>query len=433
MAAVGPKRKAGKAARPAPAKQLLAPYLVSMELTNIRCFGPTQRLEFTDKTGAPARWTLLLGVNGIGKTTALQAFASTSHKIDNRKMPPLIQYFVVLNLLLSKQDSMISWNLSSPHGGGSVKKIPDGFKSADGGQSSSVISWKFNKIPETVGFLLPTFAYGVTRQGGRLGGGHEMDSSVGSLFDAEFQLRDAGEWLLQLDHAANRKSGLQRQMQARRDRVVGVLIDVLPDVEAIRFTDPTAEKPTVGVEFKTPFGWVPVSDLGHGYQTTIAWIVDLVSRLFELQPENADPLSARCIVLIDEIDLHMHPAWQRQIMGHLSKHFPNAQFIATAHSPLIVQAADEHTNIIVLKREGDHVVVENAPEIVRNWRVDQILTSDLFGLETARPPQIEKLLTEREKLLTKRRLSPRDKARVEKLESEIGVLPGAETREDRAA
>ena len=224
-----------------------------------------------------------------------------------------------------------------------------------------------------------------------------------------------------------------RKTRDRRDRVIKVLTDVLPDVDDIRFTDPTADKPTVGVEFKTPFGWVPVDALGHGYQATIAWIVDLVSRLFDLQPDSKDPLSAPCVVLIDEIDLHMHPTWQRQIMRHLSEHFPNAQFIATAHSPLIVQAADEHTNIILLKRQGDHVVVENAPEIVRNLRVDQILTSDLFGLETARPPQVEQLLAEREKLLSKRRLSPRDKATVEQLEAEIGFLPGDESPQDREA
>ena len=67
---------------------------------------------------------------------------------------------------------------------------------------------------------------------------------------------------------------------------------------------------------------------------------------------------------------------------------------------MIVQAATD-ANLVLLKREGDHVVIENDPETIRGWRVDQILTSELFGLETARPPDMEKLLIRRKELLTK--------------------------------
>ena len=90
-------------------------------------------------------------------------------------------------------------------------------------------------------------------------------------------------------------------------------------------------------------------------------------------------------MLVDEIDLHLHPKWQREVIGFLTERFPNTQFIVTAHSPLIVQAA-AGANLAVLKREGDHVVIENHPETIRGWRIDQVLTSDLFDLPTARPP-----------------------------------------------
>ena len=88
--------------------------------------------------------------------------------------------------------------------------------------------------------------------------------------------------------------------------------------------------------------------------------------------------------------MHLHPKWQRDLIGFLTERFPNTQFIVTAHSPLIVQAATD-ANIALLKREGDHVVIENHPETIRGWRIDQVLTSNLFGLETARPPDVEKL------------------------------------------
>jgi hypothetical protein len=86
-------------------------------------------------------------------------------------------------------------------------------------------------------------------------------------------------------------------------------------------------------------------------------------------------------------------------LADLTPHFPKVQFIATAHSPLMVQATT-HANLAVLQHKDGQVVIENEPYFVRNWRVDQILTSDLFGLASARNPRIEGLITERNTLLT---------------------------------
>ncbi len=158
-------------------------------------------------------------------------------------------------------------------------------------------------------------------------------------------------------------------------------------------------------------------------------MVDFASRMFERYPDSPNPLAEPAVVLVDEIDLHLHPKWQRTLMGYLSERFPNTQFIATAHSPLVVQAAQD-ANIVLLRREGDHVVIENNVEAVRNWRVDQILTSDLFGLESARPPETDKLLAERTKILSKSRLTKKDRERLKELEEQIGSLPTGETPED---
>ena len=176
---------------------------------------------------------------------------------------------------------------------------------------------------------------------------------------------------------------------------------------------------------------------------------DAVSRLHETQlalQENRAPLplekfihpgplgrafqaERRTVVLIDEIDLHLHPKWQRTIMAYLSERFVNTQFIVTAHSPLIVQAA-ENANIVVLKREGDQVVIHQQAQAVKGWRVDQLLTSDLFDLESARSPHYESLLEKRRQILSKATLSETDQTDLRKLEAEIGDLPTAETTED---
>jgi predicted ATP-binding protein involved in virulence len=169
-----------------------------------------------------------------------------------------------------------------------------------------------------------------------------------------------------------------------------------------------------------------------GYRTLMTWMVDFASRLFERYPDNPDPLAEPAIVLVDEIDLHLHPRWQRTLMQFLSETFPNTQFIVSAHSPLVVQAATD-ANIVLLRREGDHVVIDNDIKAIRGWRVDQVLTSDLFGLESARPPQNDTALKERTRLLSKTRLTAKDKIRLQELEAEIGSLPTGETPQDLEA
>ena len=131
---------------------------------------------------------------------------------------------------------------------------------------------------------------------------------------------------------------------------------------------------------------------------------------------------------MDEIDLHLHPKWQRQLTGFLTKTFPNTQFVVTAHSPLIVQEAAD-ANVFVLKREGDEVIIEKDPVNVHNWRIDQILTSNLFGLEGARSREAEQTLDRRRELLRKDKLTAKEKAELKRLEEGMGEIPVAETPE----
>ncbi|KFA90804.1 hypothetical protein Q664_26175 [Archangium violaceum Cb vi76] len=280
---------------------------------------------------------------------------------------------------------------------------------------------------------LVCYGYGATRRMGAGSLSALQDSQPSeSLFFEDVPLRNAEEWLLQADYAASKESSKKGGAAQRRDRIKQLLIELLPEVRALRFAPPDARNPAARVELQTPYGWVAMRNLSLGYRTLIAWMVDLASRLFERYPESSNPLAEPTVVLVDEIDLHLHPTWQRQLIGYLTERFPNTQFIVTAHSPLVVQSATD-ANIVILKREGDHVVIDNDVESIRGWRVDQILTSDLFGLETARPPQVEELLKERTALLSKPRLTPKDKARLRELESAIGPLPTGETKTEREA
>jgi hypothetical protein len=170
--------------------------------------------------------------------------------------------------------------------------------------------------------------------------------------------------------------------------------------------------------------------LSLGYRSMIAWVIDLASRMFEGFPDSSDPLGEPAIALVDEIDLHLHPRWQREITAHLDRLFPNVQFIVTAHSPLVVQAAGV-TNVAVLRRINDYVEIVNDPEEVRGWRVDQILTSDLFGLQSARPIEVERLLERQQELVLLDAPTESQKAELEMIDAKLAALIPGETAQDR--
>jgi ABC-type multidrug transport system ATPase subunit len=93
---------------------------------------------------------------------------------------------------------------------------------------------------------------------------------------------------------------------------------------------------------------IPVRQLSDGERGTLALVLDLTRRLAQANPELADPAAeAEAIVLIDEIDLHLHPKWQRQILQNLRAAFPRCQFIATTHSPQVIGEVD-HDRIQII-------------------------------------------------------------------------------------
>jgi predicted ATP-binding protein involved in virulence len=437
----------------------LAPtYFLSLTLENVRCFGPKQTLYFSDKEERASQWTIILGNNGVGKTTILQGLSllvpiripqldqfiqelpDPENRFSNIVPPKATEARYPRYLDLSpnttwdpyaKEDTEV-FQLAGEFGIGvrlterneePVRASIQLLRNERGVTFTTVLS----AFPD-----FPCFGYGASRRMGDVSlSDKNEDSAVASLFSDDISLLNAEEWLLQADYAAYaaKNKTIRKAAEKRRNEIRDILIKLLPDVTDIRFSRLSEEQLRPGIEVQTPYGWVSIKDLSLGYKTLIAWMVDFASRMFDRYPDSPNPLAEPAVVLVDEIDLHLHPKWQRTLMGYLSERFPNTQFIATAHSPLVVQAAQD-ANIVLLQREGNHVVIENNVEAVRNWRVDQILTSDLFGLESARPPETDRLLDERTKILSKSKLTKKDRERLKKLEEEIGELPTGETPED---
>ena len=415
-------------------------YFSSLTVENLRCFGAKQTLDLTDGKGRPAQWTVILGENGTGKTTLLQTLAAlmpvadSDYKEYEEEKTVIPRYeeddrlYEAWNPLRSGKDSfhivaafVVGAGLCETRTGHEIS----GFSVQGFGRGVGFSHKRFDELSDVL-----CFGYGAGRHAGKASlSKKNNDDPTATLFSNDSFLINAEEWLLQADYLASKKSPIQQQAIQRREGIKEALLSLLPDVTEIRFLQPSETQMKLGVEVETPYGWIAIGDLSLGYTTLIAWTVDIASRLFEHYPDSPNPLNEPAIVLVDEIDLHLHPRWQRSLMSYLSELFPNTQFIVTAHSPLVVQAAT-NANIVVLRREGDHVIIDNDAQAVRGWRIDQVLTSDLFGLESARPPAFDDLLAKRKKILSKGKLTTRDKQSLRKIEAQIGSLPAGETPAD---
>jgi predicted ATP-dependent endonuclease of OLD family len=185
------------------------------------------------------------------------------------------------------------------------------------------------------------------------------------------------------------------------------------------------------VWIETYSGEVPLHSLSIGYQTMFAWAVDLAWRLVEHHKDSRDPLREPAIVLIDELDLHLHPKWQRRVRRDLSAVYPQVQFIVTTHSPVLAQTYLD-TNIALVMRDGDHAIIDNDPKVVLSWRLDQVSESLLRDLDPYSSELIEAFATRRA-LLGKRRLSAADRVRLHAANALVATIPSYEDSEDQKA
>ena len=131
---------------------------------------------------------------------------------------------------------------------------------------------------------------------------------------------------------------------------------------------------------------VPFSALSDGFRAYIGWIGDLLYHMCQCCPDGMALVDLRGIVLIDEVDLHLHPEWQLVVLPTISRALPRLQFLCTTHSP-IVAGTVESANLFLAVPDGETASVLVAPELeVHGLTADQILTSSHFGLASTRAP-----------------------------------------------
>jgi hypothetical protein len=215
------------------------------------------------------------------------------------------------------------------------------------------------------------------------------------LFDDRYSLVPLSYWLPR-----------ERAATGGRYKEVVDLLDAV--LKPARYTF-TGEMEKSDYLFERGGNRVPFLLMSDGYRAFIGWVADLLYHLSVVTPPGDQLAETRGIVMVDEIDLHLHPRWQMKVIETVAKALPRLQFIFTSHSPLVAGSL-ESRNIITLKLspKANRTVVKRLKESIHGLDADQVLLTDFFGLKTTRAPG---KVTQLEELERKARHGDREAAR----------------------
>lgn len=304
-------------------------------------------------------WLMLIGENGTGKTSVLQAI--TLAMLDN------------WSGLGVKQSSYASK--------GKVGSITIKFAN-EIGLNEVIFHRKHENRVQTVK-QIPIIAYGSTRLIPKTNSkrSNQINMNVKNLFATSsnsYFLRNPREWM--------------RDEKTIRE-VSKAILDVLP------FGDDEQVDLIYDKKFYLIRGDnkpVELQDLSSGYQSIIAIVMDIMRAISSVT--NSGHLTEG-IVLIDEIDAHLHPSWKMRIVDNLRRAFPYMQFIVTSHDPLCLRGIYSE-EIIVFKRYRNSINVINEVPDPAGLRIDQILTSELFGMNSTIDIKYDELISNYQYQLT---------------------------------
>ena len=367
-------------------QQLSAIKRFSIKTVYIENFKSIEKIELqispVNEQGNKESWLLLLGDNGIGKSSILQAIA--------------------LALVGKKQLKKLKLDVSDflRRGTDSGKVVIQSY------ESDASITLNFNSggfftdLDEAPTFIL---GYGSTRL---LPKGpikpdlrKEPYVNIRNLFDYSVSLIDPEKWLSSIPETEF------------NERVAPVFFDIL----SLRENDKVYLKN--GKILITQYGDDhELEDNSDGYKTVVAMVADIMQTI---SIDQANYHNSQGIVLIDEIGNHLHPRWRMKIVAAIRRAFPKLQFIVSTHEPLCLRGLS-YGEVVVLVRDQKNSIRALDRQLLPDhsvMRIEQLLTSDLFGLISLMDDEAEKTYEEYYRLLSKKDAdkTPEDKEMIKTL------------------
>jgi predicted ATP-binding protein involved in virulence len=381
-------------------------HLARVELKNIKCF---QELAIDFKNQQIDRWTMLLGDNAIGKSTLLKCIAlglcNASDAAALTRISDMNSEFIRAgetqgSITIELQRGKLSKNSRKKYtitttitknAAGTSEEISQEVKASSPDE----------KFPWADIFVC---GYGASRS-------QEADTSherykifeaVQSLFSHEVRLQNPELILL------------------RQDPEVRILLqEKLQSILMLDEEDYQIDAGKTGLNVAGPWGKVNFNKLSDGYRSTTLWVLDFLGWLI-YAGRLGDNNEIGGILIIDELEQHLHPRWQRNIVELLRRQFPKTQIIASTHTPLVAAGVADIDESCLLKLERDEnneikIVTINQAEIAGK-RADQILTSPAFDLLTTRNNKSHDEIDRYTELLAKSSPTPAESAELDRLQ-----------------
>lgn len=331
--------------------------------------------------GIPAdtKWIFLTGKNGGGKTSVLQAlFVGLFGYIDGQSYlvdEETNQFSLKINCLYNNETYSSEFSIEDHSPLNRPKLYPP--------------------LPSMKGSLMKgkIIAYGASRLNissfgeAKSSQSYSLFNSDGILLDIDPALR-VMTYRSSLPELMSKDKNLVNLLQKRAEAIKNLFIRLMPNIEKIE-VDVTKdkvffyEKDDLGESLGVPKSF---NQLASGNRNIIGMIGDMLLRLFNDQPETSDPKQLEGIVLIDELDTHLHPTWQKALPGLLSEIFPKIQFIASTHSPIPLLGSPKESVVLKIHQSSEEgITVEKLDIDVTQLLPNSLLTSPIFDFEEIIP------------------------------------------------
>lgn len=317
--------------------------------------------------------TIIFGINGTGKTSILKCvnllYANIINQIVNRKELKQnynlslddIKYgktktciaadFLMDDEIISYSRSMVRKTGKRSHDIGNLKKIISSF------QEKYINDEEQENIPIFVNYGTNRLVLDIPL---RIRTKHEFDiyAAFDKAIENRIDFRTLFEWFRGQEDYENECKIEKKDFEYKDNSLEAVKKAMLVMLEHCTNLK-VARKPRLEMKVEKDGISLNVSQLSDGEKCTMALFGDLARRLTIANPKLENPLLGEGVVLIDEVELHMHPSWQRSVLRNLRDTFPNIQFIITTHSPIVLSEVDDEFNIYFMNnRDTSSEVIE---------------------------------------------------------------------------
>jgi predicted ATP-binding protein involved in virulence len=401
-----------------------------IELKNFKAFSDSE-IQLYGKS------TVFFGINGMGKTSLLRAvnllYAKIINQTVNRK--ELRQKYnielddirhgtsetEIKGTFILNDKSRIEYLRKMTKKDGKRSHSKEGLdKIVETIQQSYFSDEKQENIPLFVNYGTNRLVLDIPL---RIKTHHEFDiySAYDKAIENKVDFRTFFEWFRNQEDAENAEKVQERNFKYEDKSLKAVrkaIFAMLPDFRNLHVT----RKPRLAMVVEKNGMSLNVSQLSDGEKCVLAVLGDLARRLTIANPLLDNPLEGTGVVLIDEIELHMHPSWQRKILGVLRETFPNIQFIITTHSPQVLGEVDESWNLFALSQSDKQNVAVEKTEQMNGFDSNYIL-EEFMGTKSINP-DFQKILDEANKAICDNKFD-KAKKEIEKVKKITGLNSAA--------